>query len=185
MSRSDVRQKMIRGAADLLSRRGLQATSFSQILELTGAPRGSVYHHFPGGKDEVVTEAVRYVGNGVLSALATEDLTPTEVIARFGAMWRTVLVGSDLRGGCVVAAVTVGADSGELLSLTGAVFGEWLDALAAALHRAGAPESRCPSLAAVVLAGLEGAMVLTRASRSLEPFDDVVAELVRLVEALD
>ena len=55
---SDARSRMIAGAARLLAERGLQATSFSTVLAATGAPRGSIYHHFPGGKDELVTAAL-------------------------------------------------------------------------------------------------------------------------------
>jgi TetR/AcrR family transcriptional regulator, lmrAB and yxaGH operons repressor len=53
---------MITGAAQLLAERGLLASSFSEVLDRTGAPRGSIYHHFPGGKDELVSEAIRHVG---------------------------------------------------------------------------------------------------------------------------
>ena len=59
---SDTRRKMVIGAAQLLAERGLQDTSFSQVLELTGAPRGSIYHHFPGGKDELVAAAIDLAG---------------------------------------------------------------------------------------------------------------------------
>ncbi|MFM9150088.1 MAG: TetR/AcrR family transcriptional regulator, partial [Solirubrobacterales bacterium] len=59
------REKMIGGAASLLSQRGLQGTSFSEVLELTDTPRGSIYHHFPGGKDELVAEAIALLGSVV------------------------------------------------------------------------------------------------------------------------
>jgi TetR/AcrR family transcriptional repressor of lmrAB and yxaGH operons len=58
----DVRDRMIDGAIRLLAQRGLQATSFSEVLELTGAPRGSVYHHFPEGKDQLVSAANAVAG---------------------------------------------------------------------------------------------------------------------------
>ena len=54
----EVRKGMVEGAMALLARRGLHATSFSEVLAATGAPRGSLYHHFPGGKDQLVAEAV-------------------------------------------------------------------------------------------------------------------------------
>ena len=53
------REQMIEGALSLLAKQGLQATSFSEVLKLTGAPRGSIYHHFPGGKDQLVAEALK------------------------------------------------------------------------------------------------------------------------------
>ena len=176
---------MIRGAATLLSRRGLQATSFSEILQLTGAPRGSVYHHFPGGKTEIVTEAVRLVGNNVMSALRKRTGQPaTAVVADFGQMWRKVLVGSDLIGGCSVAAVTIGAaDSApDLVAITGEIFTAWQIELATLMQSGGVPPARSHPLARTVIAGLEGAMVMARAERSIAVFDDVLAELVLLTD---
>ena len=58
----DTRARMVAGAARLLAQRGLQETSFSEVLELTGAPRGSIYHHFPLGKDQLVASAVDLAG---------------------------------------------------------------------------------------------------------------------------
>ena len=65
----DVRERMIEGAVRLLARHGLQATSFTEVLELTGAPRGSIYHHFPGGKDELISAAVDRAGARALQGL--------------------------------------------------------------------------------------------------------------------
>ncbi len=184
---STTRQDMITGAAGLLSRRGLQATSFSEILAATGAPRGSLYHHFPGGKDELVAEATRFVGDQLLGALARlEPTTPREVVERFAAIWRRVLSGSDLEAGCAIAAVTVDAadDQGELLALAGSVFTEWQAALAGLLERTGVPPDRAADLALLLLVSVEGSLVVCRAEQSLEPFDRVTAQLVALAATL-
>lgn len=178
---STTRQDMIRGAAGLLSRRGLQATSFSEILAATGAPRGSLYHHFPKGKDELVAEATRFVGDQLLGALdGFEPATPGEVVERFASIWRGVLSGSDLEAGCAVAAVTVdaGDDQGELLALAGSVFIEWQAALAGLLERAGVAPVRAADLALLLLVSMEGSLVVCKAERTLEPFDRVTAQLV-------
>jgi len=73
---STTRRTMIAGAASLLARRGMGATSFSEVLAATGAPRGSLYHHFPGGKDELMAEATRYAGDRLLHALDLSAPTP-------------------------------------------------------------------------------------------------------------
>ena len=65
----DVRERMVDGAMALLARRGLQATSFSEVLAATGAPRGSLYHHFPAGKDQLVAEAVDRAGGVLINVL--------------------------------------------------------------------------------------------------------------------
>ncbi len=180
---ADVRAKMIRGAAQALSERGLDGTSFSEVLERTGAPRGSVYHHFPGGKDELVTEAVRYVGALVVTALdAHPDADPVAVTQAFTGLWRQVLVRSDLHAGCAVAAVTVaaGGDQQALLEVTAAVFREWQDGLTASYGRAGLDDARAAALAVTVLAAMEGALVLSRATRDLAAFDAVADQLADL-----
>src|ERR1700750_1336132 len=91
----EVRRKMIQGAAQLLARHGLQATSFAEVLEHTGAPRGSVYHHFPQGKDQMVGEAVDLAGDylaGLLAPLA--GASAASVTEHFLAIWRGVLAQS-------------------------------------------------------------------------------------------
>jgi AcrR family transcriptional regulator len=178
-----VRERMIGGAAELLSRRGLRGTSFSELLDATGAPRGSIYHHFPGGKEELVGETVRMIGDRLLRAMARLAGQPAdEVVAAFVAMWRRVLTGSDLRGGCSVAAVVVdaGDEFGDVVAVASGVFAGWVSALESLLVGGGIPVDRAARLALTVLAGVEGAMVLARAGEDLGPFDAVGAELVEL-----
>src|SRR5580692_9706310 len=96
----DARERMIKGAAQLLARRGLQATSFSEVLELTGAPRGSVYHHFPEGKDQLVASAVELAGTYALGILERKaGSSAVEITEHFLAMWRDVLVRSHFEAG--------------------------------------------------------------------------------------
>jgi TetR/AcrR family transcriptional repressor of lmrAB and yxaGH operons len=181
-----VRDEMIRGAATLLSRRGLQATSFSEVLAHTGAPRGSVYHHFPGGKSEMVTEALRLVGANVVQSLRHRAGEPAAaVVAEFGRSWRQLLIGTDLIAGCSIAAVTIGAADAapDLVAVAGGVFTEWRAELASLLTLGGVPEPRSAALAATVLAALEGAMILSRAERDIAVFDGVLDELVALTTA--
>jgi AcrR family transcriptional regulator len=103
----DVRDRMIDGAIRLLAQQGLQATSFAEVLELTGAPRGSVYHHFPGGKDQLVGAAVDRAGARALHALdGKQGASAEELTTVFLALWRELLVRSDCGAGCAVLAVT-------------------------------------------------------------------------------
>ena len=181
---STTRQGMIEGAAGLLSRRGLQATSFTEILAATGAPRGSLYHHFPGGKDELIAAATRFVGDQVLSQLKRGDpTTPAAVVESFTALWRRVLVGSDLGAGCAVAAVAVdaGPDHRELSAVAGAVFGAWRLSLTDHLHRSGLEAGRAADVAVLVLAAMEGALVVSRAQQDLDAFDRVAGQLAAVV----
>lgn len=173
-------EKMIRGAAALLAGVGLDGTSFREVVRTTGAPRGSIYHHFPGGKAELVTQAVELVGRTVGDVIdSLRGRPPREVVAGFAGMWRAALVRADLGSGCAVTAVTVAADAEfpELIELTGTIFGRWEASLASALEDGGMDATIAATLSTTVLAALEGALVLTRAHRSLEPFDRVAANL--------
>src|SRR5215813_15188975 len=87
-----VRDNMIAGAARLLAQRGLQATSFSTVLAETSAPRGSIYHHFPGGKEELVTEAIEASRQHALSLIDQEmGASAVEVTRSFLTAWRALL----------------------------------------------------------------------------------------------
>lgn len=186
MARSNVREQMIRGAAELLSTDGVQGTSFSDVLQHTGAPRGSIYHHFPGGKDELVREAAASVGAGVAALLDALDVdSPELVVSAFVGGWRSVLVSSDHRRGCAVAATCVGAGgSSALLDVAGEVFAAWRSALGGAFVRSGVPAIEADDLAAMSIAAVEGALVLGRAARSDEVFDVVERQLRRLVSTV-
>ena len=95
---SDARRKMIESAAVLLAIRGLQGTAFAEVLERSGAPRGSIYHHFPEGKDQLVDAAIELAGERPLRVLdAVEGAPPTEVTRYFLELWRQVLHRSNLR----------------------------------------------------------------------------------------
>src|SRR5271165_7282947 len=93
----DVRARMIDGAVRLLAQHGLQATSFSEVLELTGAPRGSLYHHFPEGKEQLIRSAVDLAGDRALDALnGRTGASAEEITVFFLGIWREILVRSHL-----------------------------------------------------------------------------------------
>ena len=128
---SDARQKMIESAVTLLAMRGLQGTAFSDVLERSGAPRGSIYHHFPKGKDQLVDAAIELSGQRALRVLdAVEGASAREITTYFLGLWREVLVRSTFRAGCAVLAVTVATDSPDLLEHAAAIFRAWQGRLA-------------------------------------------------------
>jgi TetR/AcrR family transcriptional repressor of lmrAB and yxaGH operons len=179
---TDTRDRMIDGAAVLLAKRGLQATSFSEVIEATGAPRGSLYHHFPDGKDQLVAAAIDRAGaraNDLLEAHAGE---PAEQIAAvFLGMWRELLTRSRFEAGCAVLAVTVATDSPDLLDHAATVFRTWRARLASLLEQGGLDAAAASAGAVTLIAGAEGAVVLARAEQSLEPFDAVAEQLLGVV----
>jgi len=170
---------MIESAVTLLAVRGLQRTSFSDVLERSGAPRGSIYHHFPEGKDQLVDAAIELAGDRALGVLdAVDGAPPIEVTRYFLDLWRQVLVRSNLRAGCAVLAVTVATDSPDLLEHAASIFRAWRGRLADLYVNGGMDRAAAARLAVTVVAASEGAVVISRAERSLEPFELVVEELL-------
>src|SRR5690242_15651851 len=103
------REKMVAGAADLISRRGVHATSLRDVVEHTGTPRGSLGHHFPGGKQQMLEDAVRYASESVAAPLEAllKNKGAVEGLHAFVGWWRTVLERSDFEAGCPVLAVAI------------------------------------------------------------------------------
>ena len=110
---SNPRAKMIRSAALLISQRGVEGTSFSDVLALSGAPRGSIYHYFPGGKTQLVEEAACYAGDAMAAELVAclEHDDPLEVVKAFAAFYRPALHETDYALGCPIVASALEASS--------------------------------------------------------------------------
>src|SRR3954447_16618131 len=171
------REKMIVSAALLLREKGLTGTSFGDVIEHSGAPRGSIYHHFPNGKAQLVEEAVRYAGGYVADSLENTD--PIEALRSFTKAWRKTLERSDFRAGCPVVAVAVEAhhEAPDLAAAAAEAFARWQEALTSLIERAGVEPKRARRLATISVAAIEGAVVMCRAQHDMTPLDDVNAEL--------
>lgn len=182
------RDRMVDSAAVLLREYGAAATTIDAVLAHSSAPRGSVYHHFPGGRRELVAAAVTRAGETVADRLHdyvhTAD-SPSAVLRRFASLWRSRLVATDYRSGCPLLAVAVDhpADEPELADLVRTIIGRWTDELRGGLVAQGVPAARAETLAALVLASVEGAVVLCRVEGDAAPLDAVVAELEPLLES--
>lgn len=177
---------MVRSAAVLFRERGVAATGFREVAAHSGVSRGSISHHFPGGKTELVRDAVRWSGAEVAARLdeALRAGDPVQGVAEFVAMWRCVVVDSDARAGCTVAAVATESHDQDVLAVAAEVFAAWRRPLADALSAAGVAPGRARRLATTVVAALEGALVLCRAERGPGPLADTGAELAVLVGAV-
>jgi len=179
----DVRPRMVNGAARLLAQKGLQGASFAEVLELTGAPRGSVYHHFPGGKDELVAAALDAVSAATQARLSELDRTPAGITEGFLALWSDLLDRAKLTTGCAVVAVSVAA-TGDLLDHAGAVFSRWTGHLADLLTEAGVAPDAAADFATLLISAAEGAVIMSRAQRSRAPFDRVARLLTAEAESI-
>jgi AcrR family transcriptional regulator len=181
------RERMINSALVLMGEHGVEATSFSQVLEHSGAPRGSIYHHFPGGKAQLVEEATRHAGDVIVKLLSDaveqHDDDPVAAVDAIADFWRTVMHDSDFAAGCPVLAATLEGDrSPAARDAARAAFERWQDLCADILRRAGVTEQRARSLASIAISAVEGAVILARAQRSNAPLDGVTAELHTLFQ---
>lgn len=187
MTRRDVRNEMVQGAIDLLATNGVQGTSFALLIAATDAPRGSIYHHFPGGKSELIRDAVASIGATVVSIIESLNVKkPEDVVRVFVEGWRALFVGGNYDRGCAVAATSLGAgQDGSLRDAAREVFEAWNISLTNAFVRAGVPKSPAADYASMCIVVVEGALIMGRASRNDEIFDVALRQLTALVKAME
>jgi AcrR family transcriptional regulator len=180
---------MVRSALALICTQGVRGTGLRAVVEHAEAPRGSLQHYFPQGKEQLVREALELAGRTAARTAwprGGELTRPSDVLAAMVDAWRGWLTETDYALGCpAVATVADAAAAGSgLREAAERTFRVWQDAVEAALVEAGLPTDRAPALAAVLISALEGAIVLARTRRSLAPLDAVLAELGPLVDAV-
>src|SRR4051794_37598162 len=168
------RQRIVEAGADLLRHKGYAATGVKEIVANAQAPFGSLYHHFPGGKEQLGEEAVRYGGAeyGKLGPLIF-DAAPDVVtgVRMFFDGAADNLQASGWTAGCPIATVAleVANTSEPLRRATAEVFAAWTDGLAARFAAAGLVDARAHELAIAFIAALEGAFVLAQSWRDTAP----------------
>jgi AcrR family transcriptional regulator len=180
----DSRASMVRTAASLIRTHGVSATSFSEVVAASGAPRGSIYHYFPAGKEQLAEDAIRWTSERVLAHQRTCGATGAAgVLECFIDMWRQVVLSSEATEGCVVAGVAIDTYAREpgLIDVVRATFRSWTDLLAEQLEAVGVPSARALRIAMATVAGMEGALILCRAEGNSGPLEIVALELVRLL----
>lgn len=186
MAGLSTRNRMILSAITLLSERGVHGLTIDAVLAHSGAPRGSVYHHFPGGRQQLLVEAAQTAA-GYISALVTgaaEGGDPIAAVDSFVAYWRQILLDSDFRSGCPVAALVGGADvPPEVAEVAATAFRSWSRDIATAFSVAGLGPADASSMAELTIGSIEGAVTLCRAFRSPAPIDRAAAQLRQIFEA--
>jgi TetR/AcrR family transcriptional regulator, lmrAB and yxaGH operons repressor len=180
--RSDSREQMIKAGRRLYSARGYVGTAFSDVLAESGAPRGSVYFHFPGGKDEFAGEVVAAHGrsaNARLARLAATCATPQELLVNYLENARDHAVATGYQEGCPIGAVVLeGAHaSPELLTSAANALTSSIAVLATLLMERGAAEADAHRWATAAITGFEGALIVSRALRDPAPFDSLIDSL--------
>jgi TetR/AcrR family transcriptional repressor of lmrAB and yxaGH operons len=171
---ADSKEKTLSAAVKLFSQRGYHGTGLQDILEAGGAPRGSLYFHFPKGKEQIGEAAVQLGTEGVREFIADAAQTSGNVQAFLVKLARGMaanLERSGYREGCPVAttALETAAQSDVLGRAARTAFQTWEQEIKRALISYGMKANKADRTATAVLSQLEGALLLARTYRSLEP----------------
>lgn len=176
---------MLASAADLLRRQGYSATGWREVVSESGTPWGSQWHHFPGGKEQLAAEALTRGRTEYLHELQTAfgSMHPADAVLAWAKLAGGVLEKSDWAYGCPLATVTLETAhwSDTLAEVCDAAFAAWTGAMADVFVDYGLPRREANRLATTVLAALEGALLLARARRNVEPLRAVAREVAGLV----
>lgn len=178
------REAIIAAAAKLFRQRGYAGVGVDAVLAEAQAPKGSLYHYFPGGKAEIGAAALSWGGDAAsrtVRKLAAE-LPPDEALLAYAAKLADWMERSGFRDGCPIATIvleTVPADA-RMTEAGRKVFNDWRDAFAAPLAARGVPEARARSLAVTAVAALEGALVVARTEQSCAPVLTAATEMAAL-----
>jgi TetR/AcrR family transcriptional regulator, lmrAB and yxaGH operons repressor len=174
------RERMVASAASLIGARGVRATSFTEVLKDSRAPRGSIYHHFPGGKNQLVLDALRRTSEQVLTyQRGCPARTAPGVVEHFVDLFRQSLTSSECHAGCPVAGVVIDtyANTGPLRRIARASFNAWIGLLTRQLVAVGTPRAKARSLAMTTLASVEGGLILCRAEGTVDPLNSISRQL--------
>ncbi|WP_031469423.1 TetR/AcrR family transcriptional regulator [Sciscionella sediminilitoris] len=182
MSRG-ARERLLSSAATLFRRSGIAGCGVAEILAHSGAGRGSIYTHFPGGKAELAEEAVRTTGQDLTDMISTvaDQQGLTEGLHALIEYWREMLRSTDYAESCPILSAALQNDATAAQRAAGEVFQDWHEALTRILRAEPATGERAEALATLVIASIEGAIALARGQHSLAPLDAVEAELARLL----
>jgi TetR/AcrR family transcriptional regulator, lmrAB and yxaGH operons repressor len=185
--RSDSKERMIAAARRLFREHGYLGTALSNVVTESAAPRGSIYFHFPGGKEELASEVILLHAADVIARInraAAAAKTAGQLIEAFMGRERDELISSDYREGCAIAPIAIESTpaSAQLSDANRRAFQDLITTLAARLTEKNVPSSRATQLATNVWTGVEGALILGRVLRSPEPFDLAIAQLAAIAE---
>jgi AcrR family transcriptional regulator len=184
--RGSTRHKMLLSAAEVLRERGAAGVTIDEVLTRSGAPRGSVYYHFPEGRNQLLTEALQFAGDSITAVI--DDAVGyggLSLVVEFVEFWERTLAESGFVAGCPVVAAAIGSsdDDPELTAVARQILDRWRAALTRAFGADGFDEADAGSLAVMCIASLEGAVVLCRSTRTVGPLHDVAGQLEFLIKS--
>jgi AcrR family transcriptional regulator len=185
--RRDGRALLIKGARQLLAEKGYAGMELRDVAERGKAPRGSIYHHFPGGKVQLAREAAELEGATIRDLIerSLEERGLKQTLALFGDFFRRRVADYPERIGCPVAAVALARpEDPELAAVATAAFQSWERPIAVALRDEGVSARDAEAFAGLVVSTVEGALLRARAAGERGPLDSAIAGLGQALDAL-
>jgi AcrR family transcriptional regulator len=185
--RRDGRALLLSGARQLLAEKGYAGMELRDVAARGRAPRGSIYHHFPGGKRQLAVEAAELEGTEIRDLIerSLEEHGLAQTLAAFGEMFRRRVKDRPERLGCPVAAAALARpEDPELAAAAAAAFRSWEAPIAAALRQEGVSAGEAETFAGLVVSTVEGALIRARAAGDQAPLDSAVGGLQQALAAL-
>lgn len=183
----DTRARILAAAVRLFQRSGYAGTGINEIIAASGAPRGSLYHHFPGGKSQLAVEAIAHLSGQVVALIDRRVRAgdrPGTILVQVADAMGEWLARSEWREGCLISVIAqeTGPEDGAIHAAVLAAYADWsarlIPALVAKGHDTGAAQAR----ADLAIATLEGGLILARVRRSTDPLRDVAQLAARAID---
>jgi TetR/AcrR family transcriptional regulator, lmrAB and yxaGH operons repressor len=183
----ETRTRLIETTADLITRQGYHATGLNQITQVSGAPMGSLYYHFKGGKDELVVAAMHANGNEIANALKQVFASATDLSS---AIQATIdfLIGqfesTQFQKGCPIATVALeeAANNDLIQAAAQSIYQSWRNQITEFVLKIGYEPDQAASIAFLTLTVIEGALIFSRAERSSAPLKQAASTLISLLQ---
>lgn len=180
------RDRLIAAMTDALRRRGLHGIGLTELLAQAGAPKGVLYHHFPGGKTELAVAAIDHVMERMLrglDALLTQVPDPVEALRLWMGRATAGLQDTGFECGCPLATVALETtpDDTALRTALNHAFARMRERIAQALQQAGSAPETAAGLAALIVAAYEGGLLQARVAQSTQPIEQATQSLLSLL----
>jgi TetR/AcrR family transcriptional repressor of lmrAB and yxaGH operons len=183
---NDAKKRAIAAATNLFRRKGYHGTGLTEILKASNAPKGSFYFHFPDGKEQLAAQTLHAAARDTdqtLGLIAARTNNTADYVEAVAAAFGRILERSNFEASCPIANVSVdmSAESKAIAQEARDGFRAWHKSIAEALEREIPNKRDASEMAATILAALEGALILCRAEKSLQPLEAVTRQLKVLV----
>jgi AcrR family transcriptional regulator len=184
---SETKERLLRAGERLFRAQGYSGTGLKQLAAAAQAPWSSMYHFFPDGKEQLAEEVIRYGGElyaQMIRQCFAAYPDPRDAVAAMFSGEAKILRSSGFRNGCPVASVAldVASTTDKVRKPCAEVFGCWIDALAEGIAATGMAKETAADLASYILAALEGAIILSRTSKSVKPLEQTATFVLHTLE---